>query len=199
MGTLLISFHTGFNFQLSGSTIGYFALILVALSGFLGRFLYQMIPRGVAGTELQMRDIENEDRMISEKLDVIFSHSKAQREKVQEAVKRIVGSGETLTLIKMVRSFLVTPRYIRKLINELQETQKLTSSELMKLENAVERKSETRTERFVLIFFLQTLRKMAVHSPTLCLHHGIIRHLPYRLQSPRFPVEALTTTWVCKN
>lgn len=167
MGTLMISFHTGFEFTLTGSTIGYFALILVALSGFLGRFLYQMIPRGVAGTELQMRDIENEDRMISEKLDIIFSHSKAQQEKVQEAVKKIVGDeGIKLTFIKMIRSFLVTNHFIRRLISELQDTQKLSDAELDKLASLLREKVKLARNVAYLSFSYKLFEKWQyIHRP----------------------------------
>lgn len=167
MGTLLISFHTGFEFTLTGSTFGYFSLVLVMLSGFLGRFLYQMIPRGVAGTELQMRDIENEDRMISEKLDIIFSHSKAQQEKVQEAVKRIVGDeGKALTFMKMIRSFLVTNHFIRRLINELQDTQKLSDTELEKLASLLREKVKLARNVAYLSFSYKLFEKwQLVHRP----------------------------------
>ena len=167
MGTLLVSFHTGFEFTLSGSTVGYFSLVLVMLSGFLGRFLYQMIPRGVAGTELQMRDIENEDHMISEKLDIIFSHSKAQREKVQEAVKKIVGDDpQQQTFGKMIRSFLVTNYFIRKLINELQETQKLNSGELDKLAALLKEKVKLARNVTYLSFSYKLFEKWQyIHRP----------------------------------
>jgi Fe-S-cluster-containing hydrogenase component 2 len=167
MGTLLISFHTGFEFSFTGGTSGYFALVLVMLSGFLGRFLYQMIPRGVAGTELQMRDIENEDRAISEKLDAIFSHSKAQREKVQEAVKRIVGEeGQQQKFFRMIRSFLVTNSFIRKLISELQETQKLSDNELEKLAFLLKEKVKLARNVAYLAFSYKLFKKWQyVHRP----------------------------------
>jgi Fe-S-cluster-containing hydrogenase component 2 len=185
MGTLLVSFHTGFEFSLTGSTIGYFALVLVALSGFLGRFLYQMIPRGVAGTELQMRDIENEDRMISEKLDVIFSHSKAQREKVQDAVNRIVGKeGQKQTFFRMIRSFLVTNRFIRKLIRELQETQKLSNAELEKLAFLLKEKVKLARNVAYLSFSYKLFEKWQfIHRPfAYVMGTFAICHILYNLK-----------------
>jgi Fe-S-cluster-containing hydrogenase component 2/CRP-like cAMP-binding protein len=172
MGTLLVSFHTGFEFVPGNipsmiSLGGYFALVLVMMSGFLGRFLYQMIPRGVAGTELQMRDIENEDRMISEKLDVIFSYSKAQREKVQEAVKRIVGEQpDKQTFFRMTRAFLVTKGFIRKLVGELQETQKLSDGELEKLSLLLNEKVKLARNVAYLAFSYRLFKKWQfIHRP----------------------------------
>lgn len=168
LGTVLLSFHTGFEFDLSSGTIGYFALVTVMLSGFLGRFLYQMIPRGVAGTELQMRDIENEDQAISEKLDVIFSHSKSQREKVEAAVKKIVGEeGKSVhSFLGMIRSFVVTPRYIYHLIRELQDTQKMTAIELEKLESLLNEKVKLKRNVAYLSFSYKLFKQWQfVHRP----------------------------------
>lgn len=184
MGALLVTFHTGFDFSFTGGTAGYFALIMVVVSGFFGRFLYQMIPRGVAGAELQMRDIENEDRMISEKLDIIFSHSHAQREKVQEAVNRIVGEdGQKQNLFRMARSFLVTNRHIRKLIRQLQETQKLNSSELEKLAFLLREKVKLARNVAYLAFSFKLFEKWKyIHRPFAYLMGTFaIFHIVYNL------------------
>ncbi len=186
LGTLLLSFHTGFTFDLTSGTMGYLALVTVMLSGFLGRFLYQMIPRGVAGTELQMRDIENEDRVISEKLDIIFSHSKSQREKVHEAVNKIVGEqGQEQTFFRMIRSFVVTQTYIRRLINQLQDTQKLSTSELEKLATLLNEKVKLARNVAYLSFSYKLFKKWQyIHRPfayvmgTFAIYH-IIRNLIY--------------------
>ncbi|MFH1017803.1 MAG: 4Fe-4S dicluster domain-containing protein [Pseudomonadota bacterium] len=88
LATTFIVYHTGFYFPLQPSTFALFGLLLVAVSGVFGRFLYQMIPRGVAGTELKMRDIEEEDAAITAKLDALFEGSTQHR----QAINRIVAS-----------------------------------------------------------------------------------------------------------
>lgn len=134
LGCVLISFHTGFEFSLTGiaiaSTTGYFALVAVMLSGFFGRFLYQMIPRGVAGTELQMHDIENEDQMLSQRIEALLSHSSPLREQVDNAIDSIVGQTDKLNLFKMAWSFVKTKFVIRKLIASFKKTGKIPGSNL---------------------------------------------------------------------
>jgi hypothetical protein len=90
LAALYALFHTGFHFPFAPATFAYLALALVALSGIFGRFLYMTIPRGVAGTELKIKDIEEEDAALNQKLDALFGGSSRHR----EAIARIV---ETLT------------------------------------------------------------------------------------------------------
>lgn len=141
LGCVLISFHTGFEFSLTGialaSTTGYFALVAVMLSGFFGRFLYQMIPRGVAGTELQMHDIENEDKMLSQKIEGLLAHSTPLRQQVDEAIANIVGQRENLNLFKMFWSFIITKFVIRRLLRSFRNTKKIPSSSLKLLKNVL--------------------------------------------------------------
>jgi Fe-S-cluster-containing dehydrogenase component len=140
MGCVLISFHTGFEFGYQGATFGYFALIAVMLSGFFGRFLYQMIPRGVAGTELQMRDIENEDSVLGQRMDALLQHSKSLQEMVNETMTNIIGDEKKLGFRKMLRSFVVTPGAIRKLLRTLRQTGNVHDSDLAQLKELLEEK-----------------------------------------------------------
>jgi hypothetical protein len=93
-GTVLVFFHTGLTFPLTVAklafvaTLACFSLALVTLSGIFGRFLYMAIPRGVAGTELKMRDIEEEDAALTQKLDALFEGSSKHR----DLITRIVAS-----------------------------------------------------------------------------------------------------------
>ncbi|MEZ4705105.1 MAG: 4Fe-4S dicluster domain-containing protein [Bdellovibrionota bacterium] len=131
MGTLLVSFHTGFEFELEGSTIGYFALLAVMLSGFLGRFLYQMIPRGVAGTELQLKDIEKEDQEITKKLERLLRDSKEQKEQIRQTLEKISGHHpEKATIFKMFWSFISTKSHIRKLQRQLKRSKSISKADI---------------------------------------------------------------------
>lgn len=131
MGVVFVSFHTAFDFSFNVSTIGYFALVAVMLSGILGRFLYQMIPRGMAGTELQMRDIQNEDQTLAERLDALISYSTSIREEVNQMVEHIIGKKEdVMNFQKMIRSFLITRWAVRKLVRKIKRTQKIPSEDI---------------------------------------------------------------------
>jgi hypothetical protein len=64
---ILITFHASFKFAgLAG--IAYWIMIAVALSGFIGRYLYTMIPRSLHATELTMSELESQIAEISDLL-----------------------------------------------------------------------------------------------------------------------------------
>lgn len=56
IGPLLITLHTAGKFN-GIVTISYASMVLVALSGFFGRYIYMQIPRDDRGHELSMREI----------------------------------------------------------------------------------------------------------------------------------------------
>lgn len=187
MGCILISFHTGFDFSLTGaaiaSTIGYFALVAVMLSGFLGRFLYQMIPRGVAGTELQMRDIENEDMVLTQRMEALFSHSTSLREQVDEAVNKIIGKGEQINISTMFRSFLVTKIIIRKLIRSIEKTEKVPTADLDQLEEVLIEKVKLKRNVAYLSLSAKMFQKWQwIHRPFAYVMGSLaIIHIIYNL------------------
>ncbi len=113
LGTILVLFHTGFAFPIQGSTLGFVALVMVMLSGIFGRFLYQMIPRGVAGTELKMRDIEEEDASINLKLETLFMGETQYKAVLDRMVASITSTevNKAPTLWSLIRAVLLS-RYM---------------------------------------------------------------------------------------
>lgn len=59
----VVAVHAGWRFE-GVIGLGYFAMLLVSLSGIVGRFLYVHIPRGQAGLELSLDEVANERRAI---------------------------------------------------------------------------------------------------------------------------------------
>ena len=65
---VLITFHSSFKFGgLAG--ISYWIMMVVALSGFIGRFLYSKIPRSINAVQLDMSDLETQARELASELD----------------------------------------------------------------------------------------------------------------------------------
>jgi len=89
LGLTFVTFHTGFYFPTQPSSMGYVSLLLVAMSGVFGRFLMLMIPRGVAGTELKIREIEEEDESITLKLDAMFEGSSDHQLFIEKVVRSV--------------------------------------------------------------------------------------------------------------
>lgn len=59
-GPLAILFHANFRLGSTNSTVALAAMLLVAGSGFLGRFVYAGIHRGLYGRRLRLREVQRE-------------------------------------------------------------------------------------------------------------------------------------------
>ncbi len=57
VGPVLITFHTSFKFN-GIVSVAYWSMVLVFLSGFVGRYLYVRIPKSIRGQELTVAQVE---------------------------------------------------------------------------------------------------------------------------------------------
>ncbi|MEO8484365.1 MAG: hypothetical protein ABI634_19310 [Acidobacteriota bacterium] len=57
LGPVLITFHTSFKFN-GIISAAYWAMVVVVLSGFIGRYLYVRIPRTIRGTEVSRAELD---------------------------------------------------------------------------------------------------------------------------------------------
>jgi hypothetical protein len=67
IGPLLIVLHTSFKVQ-GLVAVSFWSMVAVALSGYLGRYLYQQIPRTINDHELSLNEIDDLSNQLSEKL-----------------------------------------------------------------------------------------------------------------------------------
>ncbi len=72
LGPIMILFHTTFKFG-GIVSIAFWSMVVVVLSGVVGRYIYLQIPRTISGRELSLKEIESNQeealRVISEKVD----------------------------------------------------------------------------------------------------------------------------------
>jgi len=88
VGPLLIILHS--TFKLNGIvSVSFWSMILVSLSGFIGRYLYVQIPRTIRGQELTMDDVQKASEVIGKKLQEIY---KVSLEEINQLEKAISGS-----------------------------------------------------------------------------------------------------------
>jgi hypothetical protein len=66
-GPILVTIHTSFKFN-GIISVAYWSMILVVLSGFIGRYLYVRIPKTVRGNELSRAEVEERLREMKERL-----------------------------------------------------------------------------------------------------------------------------------
>jgi hypothetical protein len=66
-GPALVTFHTSFKFN-GLVAVAYWSMVTVAVSGFVGRYLYVRLPRSIRGTELSRADLDREANELSRHL-----------------------------------------------------------------------------------------------------------------------------------
>src|SRR3989338_417723 len=87
IGAMSVFFHSSFNFNGLLSSALLFVLFFTVLSGFLGRYLYVSLPKGIRGSELKLTELEAEDSELTKKLEVFFTESKHHQELVNDITK----------------------------------------------------------------------------------------------------------------
>jgi hypothetical protein len=64
---LIIAFHSSFKFgNIAG--MAFWSMLMVTLSGFVGRYLYSHIPRGLSAAELSMKEIQEKEEALRKEL-----------------------------------------------------------------------------------------------------------------------------------
>jgi hypothetical protein len=64
---VIIAFHASFKFgNIAG--MAFYSMLMVTLSGFVGRYLYAHIPRGLSAAELSMKEIQEKEESLRKEL-----------------------------------------------------------------------------------------------------------------------------------
>jgi hypothetical protein len=64
---VIIAFHSTFKFgNIAG--MAFYSMLMVTLSGFVGRYLYAHIPRGLSAAELSMKEIQEKEEALRKEL-----------------------------------------------------------------------------------------------------------------------------------
>jgi hypothetical protein len=64
---IIIAFHSSFKFgNIAG--MAFYSMLMVTLSGFVGRYLYAHIPRGLSAAELSMKEIQDKEEALRREL-----------------------------------------------------------------------------------------------------------------------------------
>jgi hypothetical protein len=64
---IIIAFHSSFKFgNIAG--MAFWSMLMVTLSGFVGRYLYSHIPRGLSAAELSMKEIKEKEEALRKEL-----------------------------------------------------------------------------------------------------------------------------------
>jgi len=84
LGPVLILFHCNFQLGSQNSNIALFSMLLVALSGVFGRYLYGMIHFGLYGSEMTRKQLEQDRLIVQDKLSRLIEISPRLYERINK-------------------------------------------------------------------------------------------------------------------
>jgi len=118
MGPLFIILHS--TFKLNGLVaVSFWSMVTVAVSGVLGRFLYQHIPRNIQGQELSLKEVEEMRRGLQDNLKKQFALQEAHLQKIERLLENNPGRRDSFTGLLLVEGrLLFTGRSIKKRLME---------------------------------------------------------------------------------
>jgi hypothetical protein len=99
----IIAFHASFKFRgIAG--IGFWIMVAVALSGVIGRYLYNKIPRSVTATELSLGELQKNEAELSLALasQSIYTHDELEHVLQVPTPDHIRRIGPLLALVEML-------------------------------------------------------------------------------------------------
>ncbi len=170
MGPLFIILHS--TFKLNGLiAISFWAMIIVALSGFLGRYLYLQIPRTSKGRELDLREIYDLEADLTESLGNELGAARYDIEQRLAAFSnRFSQEKSTVGLLySMVIADLMRPLQVRKIKRYYETELQLSGADLHRAVFLARRK--VKLERQVLL--LNKIQQL--------FHYWHVLHKPFAL------------------
>lgn len=171
VGPILVIWHTAF--KINGLvSISFWSMILVLLSGIVGRFFYAQIPRAQNGLEI---DIESAKKMIENLTGEIFSRFQLEsstRHKIEQLMSFPEGINETRSLRTLQIVFADDWKRLftkRKVLHLLKKEIHLPKKEMQSLADLMHSRS-------LLVRKLATVKLFSS-----LLHYWHVFHLPFAL------------------
>ena len=126
LGFIMVLFHTTFKFG-GLISVGLWSLVIVFLSGIVGRFIYIQIPRSIEGRELSVREIQDLkselDDELFEKYGIRFSEVKTN--KFSKIRLKLISGKIPHKEFRKVRYLIRKEKILEKRIERLDKMQKL--------------------------------------------------------------------------
>jgi len=117
-GPILITFHTSFKFN-GIISVAYWSMVLVVLSGFIGRYLFVRIPKTIRGQELTRAEIEERAKDLKAQLAESTLPAKLLL-RIEEVEREVLAhDGEHRTFTELVRDEIAARRSMAALRREI--------------------------------------------------------------------------------
>jgi hypothetical protein len=121
LGPILVLFHTAFKFG-GIVSIAFWSMVAVVLSGVIGRFIYNQIPRTIEGRELTLAEVKTMKTDLAEALDDEFKLDETTKEAIINIANTDKLKGSSLKSLKKLlisKNFPKEDRiYVLKLVKD---------------------------------------------------------------------------------
>jgi len=121
LGPILVLFHTAFKFG-GIVSIAFWSMVAVVLSGVIGRFIYNQIPRTIEGRELTLNEVKNLKTDLAEALDNQFQLDENTKQDIVDIANSDMSSSKSVGQLKKILSKQNFPKedrnYILKLVKD---------------------------------------------------------------------------------
>ncbi len=122
-GPLFIVLHSSFKVQ-GLIAVAFWSMIAVALSGYVGRYLYQLIPRNQEGDELTMAEIDKQMQLTTQVLREKYGLAPEQLAQLEALTKRVVSTEGSFVklLVGAIIADLTRPLLAGRLMKEMRRS-----------------------------------------------------------------------------
>lgn len=122
-GPLFIILHSSFKVQ-GLIAVAFWSMIAVALSGYVGRYLYQLIPRNQEGDELTMAEIDKQMQLTTQILRERYGLAPEQLAQLETLAKRMISTEGSFVklLVGAIIADLTRPMLARRLMKEMKRS-----------------------------------------------------------------------------
>ena len=120
MGPLFIMLHTSFKFN-GIVAVSFWSMVAVAFSGFVGRYLYQQMPRNIRGEQKSLEELNRDLAAFPVSTGEQFGLTKGAIARIDELSEpeRATGAGPLRVLLKQLTDDLLLPLTTRRYRREL--------------------------------------------------------------------------------
>jgi len=169
VGPVLVLYHTAFKFG-GIVSVSFWSMVLVVLSGVVGRFIYIQIPRTIQGQEIDISELMKMRNELSEKLssEIIFDKSLVDDFTIVTSPERYKNITFLNAAVFFVKDAIQVRKFKRKIINHLRKAG-ITKFRYKEIKRLIE--AEIILSRR--IGLLRTMQKF--------FHYWHIAHLPFAI------------------
>ncbi|MEW6194872.1 MAG: hypothetical protein AB1521_06945 [Bacteroidota bacterium] len=122
VGPILVLFHTAFKFG-GIVAVSFWSMVIVVLSGVVGRFIYVQIPRTIQGKEIDINELNETESILTEQLLFEYNLNKEIIDSISNSTKPIkyVNMSLSMSMFTVLKEIFTFNSFLTHLKSELKK------------------------------------------------------------------------------